>query len=290
MHMKKLIFLVAAGSLALAACGEAGDDHSAEDAVEAAADSSAASEMAAPAGAGSDIATPLPANLPKIAYDYGLAFTLPAEDVGTLMRRHASQCEQQGPASCRIVGIELTGSPRDEDVRGTLRLAVASSHARAVGALLEREAGEMDAEQTGATIGSEEVSKQIVDAEARIDAREELRDRLRETLRTRRGSVRELVEAERQVAQVNEEIDAARSWLAETKGRVAMSSLTVDYRSEAGIGSGFLRPLAGVFGAAGTILGYVLAALLLVGLVLAPIAALVWGGRAINRRFARAAD
>ena len=284
--MKKCVFLlVASSALALAACGsETPDEGSADVAMDAAADSSAGSAMTEVSG---DAPGPLSVSLPKIAYDYGLAFALPAQDVGNLMRRHATICEQQGPASCRIVGMDLSGSAKAGDVRGQLRLQVASNHARAVGALLEREAGEMNAEQTGATIGSEEVSKQIVDAEARIAARTELRDRLSEVLRTRKGSVKELVEAERQVAQVNEEIDAARSWLSSTRGRVVMSSLDIDYASEAGTGASFTRPIAGVMGMAGTVMGHILAALLLLGLVLAPIAAIAWAVRSFSRRFER---
>lgn len=114
--------------------------------------------------------------------------------------------------------MDLSGEVDSKDRRGTLQLAVASSHARAVSALLDEEAEGMGAEQSSATIGSEEVSKTIVDTESRIRARADLRDRLTEVLRTRKGSVQELVEAERSVAAVNEEIDQARSWLAETKG------------------------------------------------------------------------
>ncbi|MGX7951986.1 DUF4349 domain-containing protein [Tsuneonella sp. HG249] len=229
---------------------------------------------------------PIPAGMPQLAYDYGMAFELEPAGIGKLMRRHANVCEQQGPASCRIVGMDLSGRAQDDDVRGKLSLAVASNHARAVTALLEDEAADAGAEIASSTIGSEEVSKQIVDTEARIRTREELRDRLLEVLRTRKGSVQELVEAERSVATVNEEIDQARSWLAETKGRVAFSKLDIDYAPPSGAASEFTAPVKGALGALGGIFGG-LAAVLIVLLALAlPIGGAVAAFVTVRRKLA----
>ena len=275
--MKKQYLATAACLLALTACSEATQGDTASEAVMAASDSTAMSSMEAATDSPA-LTAPLPATQPKLAYSYGLAFELPSDDIGELMRRHADLCEQQGPQSCRIVGMELSGDAARDDRRGKLQLAVAANHARAVSALLEREAEGLGAEQTATTIGSEEVSKTIVDTEARIRSREELRDRLSEILRTRSGDMKDLVEAERQVAAVNEEIDQARSWLAETKGRVAFSVLDIDYGPQATAGSDLLAPIAGVLGSLGSVLGVVIAGLLMIGAVLLPIGAIRLGG------------
>lgn len=290
--MYKPLILASVGAIALAACGEAERaSESSADAVEAA---SASSERVADAAAAPESGLPMPAaipaSMPKLAYTYGLSFEAESAEIGKLMRRHATICEQQGAQSCRIVGMDLSGSAEREDVRGTLQLAVASTHARAVSALLEDEAADIGAQQTATTIGSEEVSKTITDTEARIRARVELRDRLMEVLRTRKGSVQELVEAERQVAAVNEEIDQARSWLKETQGRVAFSQMDIDYAPRSAIASGFTAPIASAFGSLGSVFGYVIAALMLVGALLAPIFGVAWAGRAINRRMAATSE
>ena len=286
--MKKAMFLLACGAtFGMTACSQADQSESAAEVVEAATDS------AAPAGASSEISDStlgdreeIPATMPQLAYDYGLSYRLSSGEIGKLMRRHANVCEQQGPMSCRIIGMDLLGDAENDDARGTLQLAVAAPHARAVSALLEREADDAGAEQVSATIGSEEVSKAVVDTEARIRAREELRDRLMEVLRTRKGSVKELVEAERSVAAVNEEIDQAKSWLAETKGRVAFSRMDIDYAPAAGVGTEFTAPIEGALGSLGGILGgtvAVLIVLLAIGLpVGGAIAGLVW----LRRRLA----
>ena len=292
--MRKPLILCAASALALSACSEAPNG---EHMTEASADYEAASmeaEASAEAMADSAGGSALPdlgsleVSLPKLAYVYDFAFRMAGEDIGKLQRRHADLCEQQGPTSCQIVGMSKSGEEADH-VTGELQLAVATRHARAFGALLEKEASDIGAEQLSAEISAEEMSKQIVDTEAHLRARTELRDRLMQVLRTRKGDVRELVEAERSVAQVNQEIDQARSWLKEMRGRVAFSRMTVRYETGQPGSTAFLRPIESVFGSLGAILGYVIAALLALAAIVLPVGAVVLLGRAINRRFARPA-
>lgn len=273
----------------LGGCSETGDSTSAAtDAVEVATEASADAEMVAADGAAGEAALPdlaaPPVSVPKLAYVYDFTYRLAGEEIGPLQRRHADLCEQQGPASCRILGMSKSGND-GEAVTGQLQMAVATKHARAFGALLEDVAVEAGAEQLSADIASEELSKAIVDTEAHLAARTELRDRLMEVLRTRKGTVSELVEAERSVAQVNEEIDQARSWLKEMQGRVAYSTVTVRYETASPVGGDFLSPIQGAIGSLGSVAGFVIAALLLMGAAALPVIAVVFGGRALARRF-----
>ncbi|ABC62535.1 DUF4349 domain-containing protein [Erythrobacter litoralis] len=293
--MRKFVITGAAVSLlALTACSEQVDyEEATVDAAdyveaEAAADAMEAASEEAAAGSAIPSLAELPVSLPKLAYLYDYRWRMPADEIGPLQRRHANLCEQQGPASCQILGMSKSGEEADE-VYGELQMAVASRQARAFGALLEDEAEDAGAEQVSAEIGSQELSKQMVDTEARIAARTELRDRLMAVLKTRRGTVEELVEAERSVARVNEEIDQARSWLKEMEGRVAYSRVTVRYETGVPVTNDFLAPVAGAVGSLGTVLGYLVAFLILAGAVALPIGGLVWAGRSINRRFERAA-
>ncbi len=229
----------------------------------------------------------IPASMPKLAHQYGYSNELPSPDVSRLMRKHSDLCEKQGPTSCQIIGMNLWGNAEENDMRGTLQLSVAANHARAVGALLENEAEDSVAEQISATIAAEEVSKQIVDTEARIRSRAELRDRLTDVLKTRRGWVEELVAAERQVAQVNEEIDQARSWLKETQGRVTFSKLDVNYSSSDVVAGSFVDPIKS---AMGSILGTIVAILMVLGTIILPLGGAVIGVRAIARKFRPATE
>lgn len=288
--------LTITASLALSACQQADDDSGASMTVESTSEAVADAEMAASdagsapaARSNSENALPdlagVPVSLPKLAYIYAYAFRMAGEDIGTLQRRHADLCEQQGPASCQIIGMNVSGET-DDEVTGELQLSVATQHARAFGALLEKEAGDAGAEQLSANIQAEEMSKAIVDTEARLDARIALRDRLQDVLKTRKGSVRELVEAERGVAEVNEEIDQARSWLQEMKGRVAYSRVNIRYETGAVVTNDFLAPIQSAVGSLGSIFGFLIAAFILLGAIAVPVGGMVLGGRALKRRLA----
>ncbi|WP_128892123.1 DUF4349 domain-containing protein [Erythrobacter sp. HKB08] len=225
----------------------------------------------------------IPLNVPKIAYIYRYGFSLPGDNIAKLQQEHADLCEAQGPYTCRILSMDHEGET-GEYARGTLQLAVAADKAREFGAKLSPEAEMLDGEQVTHSIEGEDLSKAIVDTEARLRARTVLRDRLLEVLKTRRGTVAELVEAERSVAQVNQEIDQARAWVKEMKSRVAYTRMNISYESSTPVAGDFLSPIQGAVGSLGSIFGFVIAALILLGAVLLPIGGIVYAGRAINRR------
>ncbi len=310
--MRNSLKLLAPISLiALAACSyEANEDAAGEamsqTAVEEAAPAEDAAEAVDPAveaGApvdaeravsAGDVLAPLPdrpdipVTLPRMSYMFDYGFRLAGAAIAPLQQQHADMCEAQGPYACRIISLSRTGEDEDE-ITGQLQLAVASDKARGFGALLTASAEAADAEAFRANIQGEDLSKSIVDTEARVRSRIALRDRLLEVLRTRRGTVQELVEAERNVAAVNEEIDQAQGWLKEQQGRVAFSTMTLTYES-ATPGGSFLRPVEGAIGSLGSIFGTILAFLIVIGAVLGPLALAVFGVRHFGRQKPQAAE
>ena len=283
---------VALASLALTACEQSGSDVSGEivfadtEMVEASTDETMADEAAS----GSDMAAlegraELPVNLPKMAYTYGFGFRLPSSDIAALQQRHADMCEARGPYVCQIVQMSHSGDVDDDYATGRLELAVVSEQAREFGKALSEAAESAGSEQVTAGITGEDLSKNIVDTEARLRSRVMLRDRMMEVLRTRRGSVEELVQAERSVAQINEEIDQARSWLEEMKGRVAYARVNIDYSTHAAPASDFLSPVSGAVASIGTILGYLLALAIVLATIAVPVGLGVIGARWAKRRW-----
>lgn len=283
--MKRVPWKVLAplGLVLLAACSagsdEATDVAAAEDATESATPN--VSQVGTGA-AGLGDRPDLPVSLPKMAYVFDYGFRLAAADIAPLQQEHADMCEALGPYQCQIVSLTRTGE--EDDVVGELQLAVASDKARGFAGQLAAAAESDGAEFFRADIRGEDLSKSIVDTEARLRTRIALRDRLLEVLRTRKGSVQELVDAERGVAQVNEEIDQAQSWLAEQKGRVAFSRMTLTYES-ANPGGSFLAPIRGAAGSLGTILGNLVAVAIVLGAIGLPVLAAVFGARRLRRRF-----
>ena len=246
--------------------------------------SDAAKQAAGEAGqaAGGD-AQAIPVSGPKIAYVYDYGYRIAAEDIPALQRRHADLCEKQGPMQCRILEMRQSGE-EGAYASGSLALAVAAPRARAFGTELAKAADAAGGKEVSSAISGEDLAKQIVDTEARLRARTLLRDRLMEVLATRKGSVAELVEAERGVAQVNEEIDEAQSWLAEMKGRVEFSRVNISYNSGSPSGGSFLAPIRDVMGNLGSILGTLIAVLIVLVAIGIPLGLFGWGLRWLWRR------
>lgn len=227
--------------------------------------------------------TSISVSMPQVAYTYSYGFRVPANVIRPLQERHADMCEAKGPQVCRIVSMNSEEMEGDY-AYGSLRIAIASSEARTFGKALTAASKGMDGELVSSSIDGEDLSKKIVDTEARLRARTVLRDRLMEVLRNRQGTVAELVEAERGVAKVNEEIDQARSWLNEMRGRVAYSTMTLEYEAGTPSQGGFADPIRNAWGSLASILGNLIAFLMVVGIVVIPIGLIIWGAVRLFKR------
>ena len=284
----KIRFLIGlAGAALLAGCGQGGYEPTGSDfaAEEAIADASV-ERLEAVDGEAAVSGGEIPVSMPQIAYVYSFGFRIAGEDMAGLQNRHVAMCEELGPQQCRVIQMQSSGGEGDY-AYGSLQLAVAADRARDFGQQLAATAEGEGGQQISASISGEDLSKQIVDTEARLRARTLLRDRLMDILRNRQGTVAELVEAERGVAQVNEEIDQAQSWLAEMRGRVNFSRMNVSYESGAPAGGGFMEPIRNAFGSIGSVLGNTIAALIVLLTVAVPVGGVGWGLWALIRRLRR---
>ncbi len=251
----------------LAACGDASRSGMAAEEV-------AADAVAEPMEAKADIAadaatTPIAVTLPRIAYIYRVGYRLPGNAIPALQQAHVALCDQLGAARCQLGGMQRSGGEAEYG-SGTLKLRVESRSARAFLDSLSKAASDQGGRPVDTAIEAEDVSKQMVDAEARIRQRELLVSRLTEILRTRQGSVADLVAAERAVAEAQEELDQGKAWLTELKGRVAFSTIEVSYNAQAVEAGGFGAQLADTFADSGSLFLIGLRGLLTVLIVLAP--------------------
>lgn len=227
---------------------------------------------------------------PRIAYVFGYSFRLPGDAIKPLQDRHADMCERRGPNICRIISMQQ-GDQSGDAAQGSLHLAIAAPVARVFGKELSGVAKNAEAELVSSSIQGDDLSKKIVDTEARLRTRVVLRDRLLDVLRNRRGTVAELVEAERGVAQVNEEIDQARSWLADMNSRVNFSQMLIHYSAQAGPilvdQSSFASPVVDALRAAGPTIGAMLAIIIRLLTIFLPLGLLAWILFLAWRRFGR---
>ena len=220
---------------------------------------------------------------PRIAYTYGYRFRLPSAAVAQLQERHLGLCRQLGDLRCRVISMqrgEQSGSGGEEGAASAaLALEVAAPLAARFGTALAQSAGEAGGETIDRNIAAEDLSRQMVDTEARIRTRETLIRRLSGLLETRSGNIEQAVQAERAINQAQEELDSARTWLAEMRGRVAMSKFEIGYDAVGATAVPERNAFAAAFATVGTVTVQSLAVLVLIAGLLAPwatIGLLIW--------------
>jgi hypothetical protein len=219
-----------------------------------------------------------PAAAPQIAYTYTYGFRLPADSIAKVQESHLRLCDQAGAARCRVV--EMTRSASEGQAsNAVLRLQVAAPAARAFGERLVQSASGSGAETVERGIAAEDLSKQIVDADARIRTKQVLVQRLTTLLETRSGNIAQAVEAERAINEAQEELEKGRAWLAEMRGRVAFSTVDISYASRTPIAGSVGNPLRQALDGVGVIFAGSLALIItIIGAALPwlALAALAW--------------
>ena len=229
---------------------------------------------------------------PSIAYAYRFGLELPADAVPTVMGRHEQACIAAGPSACQVIGSNSSRVGRDS-VQASLEMRATSAYVARFRAALDGEARDSGGRVAQQAVESEDLTRQLVDTEARMRAMETLRDRLQQLLTTRSGTLEQLLQVERELARVQGELDATRSALAVMRTRVQTSKLDVTYSAAGQLApDSALRPVTDALSQAAYLFMSTLGALimLLAGalpllLVIAPLAWLGWRWR--QKRVAR---
>jgi hypothetical protein len=178
-----------------------------------------------------------------LAYAYAVGLEIPSQRLSGVMDAHVQACQSAGPRLCQLIGSNRQGDP-DSFMQGYVSMRGEPTWLRTFMGGLEAQADEAGGRIVSQSVNSEDLTRQIVDTEARLRALTALRDRLQELLRSRPGRLADLLEVERELARVQGEIDATQSGLAVMRTRVAMSELTLNYGSSPRpVGSDTLEPL-----------------------------------------------
>ncbi|MEZ5960793.1 MAG: DUF4349 domain-containing protein [Hyphomonadaceae bacterium] len=182
-----------------------------------------------------------------LAYTYALGLEIPSQRLSAVMDRHVQTCQAAGPRLCQLISSNRSGDP-DSYMEGYVSIRGEPNWLNTFKAGMAQQADEAGGRIISENTTSEDLTRQIVDTEARLRAQTALRDRLQELLRSRPGRLADLLEVERELARVQGEIDAVQSALAVMRTRVSMSELTLTYRSSPrAAGSDTLEPLRQAF-------------------------------------------
>ncbi|HKY81399.1 MAG TPA: DUF4349 domain-containing protein [Sphingobium sp.] len=162
-----------------------------------------------------------------------------------------------------------TPGPHDHIVTDEAVLLVDARIANEINRQLDVLAISDGATMSNRQVEAEDVTRQVIDADARVRAKQALAERLLAIIRSGNGKVSELVEAERAYAATQEELDSARAEQAGLAQQVAMSRVSINYAFNDTPGRG--SPIRSSLAETGETLSMSIAALLT-----AIVAALPW--------------
>jgi uncharacterized protein YlxW (UPF0749 family) len=239
MNKKLLLALLLAASLA--ACHKKTDTAgttdvtaapaaAAQDTASSTAADTTASASAAPAAANDATPKPLTVTAPELAYAYDYSVQAPARDVPHLVRQHEAECAMAGATVCQVVGATTKAIGHD-DVSGRLEIRATPAWIAKFRDRIEDDVKALGGKISAAETNTDDLSGSLVDTQAALRAKIELRDRLETLLKTHNGKIKDLVDLEQRVSDVQSDIDQAQSELAVMKTRVQTSKLVIEYSS-----------------------------------------------------------
>lgn len=171
-----------------------------------------------------------PAPTLYLAYSYSMGLELPAQSLTSLVDRHVQTCQAAGPRLCQLIGTNVSGDP-ESSMNGYLSVRAEPSWLQTFMHGIAAQADAAGGKILSSATNTVDLTREIVDTEARLRAQTALRDRLQRLLESHPGRLSDLLEVERELARVQGDIDSVQSTLAVMRTRVAMSELALNYQS-----------------------------------------------------------
>ena len=172
-----------------------------------------------------------------IAYTYSLGLEFPQPAVEPVLQAHVAACEAAGPRVC-IVTNSSVNNQSDDYTNAYLSLRAIPSWIETFQNGLDEEVAAAKGEITARNKQSVDLTRQILDTDARLNAKTILKGRLESLLATREGDLGELLQVERELARVTGEIESISSNLKALRLRVSMSEMTVNYSTQRSLVAG----------------------------------------------------
>ncbi len=173
-----------------------------------------------------------PASFSYMAYRYNYGFSLPAKNVASTAKSHADICLNAGPDKCQVLSSNTHSNGADY-VTARLQIRGEPSWLETFKADMQSSIKDAKGELVNSSVNAEDLTRQILDTDARLKAKKTLRSRLEQHLETRDAKLNDLLAIERELARVQGEIESATTTLAVLKKRVSMSVIDVNYQSKA---------------------------------------------------------
>jgi len=192
---------------------------------------------------GGDAVAGDPALQQFIAYTYDFQMQYGSTAVEPAMDAHREACMTAGPDVCQVVSSS-SFSRNETHAQARLQIRAAPDWLEAFLGNLERDVEESGGEIVSSNMSSTDLSRPILDAEARLNAQRALRDRLTALLERDDADLADLVALERELARVQGGIESIESNLRNLRARVTMSTVDLSYTSRITVtGDGAVNPV-----------------------------------------------
>ncbi|MEO1405889.1 MAG: DUF4349 domain-containing protein, partial [Pseudomonadota bacterium] len=183
-----------------------------------------------------------------IAYSHNLGLRLPLEGVEPVMQGHVEACQAAGTDACIVINSNLN-KQTDEYTSAYLSIRAKPDWIDTFLAGVDETAEEAGGEVSQRSSSAEDLTRTILDTDARLNAQITLKGRLEDLLANRDGELSDFLQIERELARVTGDIESITSNLKALRLRVSMSELSVSYETKRTVvPSGRRNPLARAFG------------------------------------------
>ena len=172
-----------------------------------------------------------PTSQSYLAYRYNYGFQLPAKSVAATAKAHANMCLRAGPTKCQVLNSS-TSAHNANHVNASLSLRAEPEWLETFKADLQSSVEAAKGKMTNSGVSAEDLTRQILDTDARLKAQTTLRDRLQGLLATRNAELKDLLALERELARVQGQIESATTTLNVLRKRVSMSVVDINYQSQ----------------------------------------------------------
>jgi len=156
---------------------------------------------------------------------------MPANSIKSTVDKHMGICRNIGTAKCQITGSNTTSYSKD-NIRATLSLRAEPDWLIGFVSQMKSDVAEINGKIDNENISVEDLTRSILDTDARLKSKRSLRRRLENLLETRDAKLPDLLSLERELARVQGEIESATANLKALRARVSMSIVTINYSSK----------------------------------------------------------
>ncbi len=173
-----------------------------------------------------------PSDISYLAYRYTFGYALPAKSVIKTANAHAEFCQNAGPQKCQLLSSN-NAKHSESDSYANLSLRVAPNWLNEFKQNLTMTIEAEDGTLMNSGLTAEDLTRSILDTDARLKALRTLRIRLQNLLETKDAELNELLSLERELSRVQGQIESTSSQLKALRKRVNMSVVDISYQSQA---------------------------------------------------------